>query len=155
MKIKILSIAVGLFLLTGCSTANNVLTCTNNENANGLNLDEKVVITFDGKKASKVAMKVGIKATDDNSRNMWSELIDFYTKKFPETSESGLVVKAKDNSDNYQYTINMTIDLDKVTSMTLNKYELEDLLSDNDTIDDIKLEAEQSGFTCSIAEKSI
>ena len=153
MKTKVLNILVVLLLLTGCGKS-QILTCTSTEESDGLQLREEVAITFSNKKASNVAMSVDMKAIDDDSKKMWSEIIDFYTKKFPISNEEGLVVKALDNKDSYHYTINMVIDLNKVSEDTLTKYELDDLLNDNDTINDIKLEAEQNGFTCNITEKS-
>jgi hypothetical protein len=153
MKIKKISIILFLLILTGCGKS-EVLTCTNTENANGLALSEKVVITFNGKKASNLVMNVDFMATDDNNKKIWDDLIDFYTKKFPTSNENGIVVKDKNDKDNYKYTINMVIDLNKVSEESMTKYDLDDLLNDNDTIDDIKLEAEQSGFTCSVVTKS-
>ena len=149
MKIKLIALIICLLILTGCQNT-NILKCINEEEANGLKLNEEVIITYKSKNPYNVIVNLDINALNDDSKKIWNELVDFYTKKFPISNEEGIDVLKNNNDKEYSYTLRLDIDLSKVSEESLEKYELEDLLKDRDSIDDLKLEAEKSGFTCHI-----
>lgn len=149
MKIKIIALIICLLILAGCQNT-NILKCINEEEANGLKLNEEVILTYKSKNPYSVIVNLDINALNDDSKKIWNELVDFYTKRFPISNEEGIDVLKNNNDKEYSYTLRLDIDLSKVSEESLEKYELEDLLKDRDSIDDVKLEAEKSGFTCHI-----
>lgn len=125
-------------VLTGCG--GKTLTCTMSEKENGMEMKQKVALTFKDDKNVKGKMEVSIKV-DEESKEYLDLMKGMLDAAFEEYEEAGLKVdsKLKDTS----LEISVEYDVDKLTDELK-----EDLDYSDTTYEETKKDFEEEGYTC-------
>lgn len=148
-KIKLLAIAVFVVILfTGCGSKTETLTCTNTQEASGVSMDQKIVMTFKNNKVSNLEMTVDSEAANDTIKDNWDIFATALDKQYPSKDKDGIKVSTTNNKDKHVYQISIKIDLTKADKKSLAEYDLEDIAGNKSSLDDVKKAAKDSGFTC-------
>ena len=147
-KLKVLSLIFACcFLLVGCGD-NQVLSCTINQEQNGLNMDQTVDVTFSGNQVTNVKMTVDSEATDDTIKNNWDAFAKMLDEQYPDSNKNGIKVTKENSKDDFTYKISIDVDFKKASDDDLADYNLSGLADAEGTYDSVKKQAEKSGFTC-------
>ncbi len=148
-KMKVLAIAVfTVVLFTGCGSKTETLTCTNTQEASGVSMEQKIVMTFTNKKVSDLEMTVDSKAVNNTIKDNWDVFANALDKQYPSKDKDGIKVTTKNDKDKHVYQISIKIDLNKADKKSLEEYDLEDIAGNKSKIEDVKKAAKDSGFTC-------
>lgn len=125
-------------VLTGCG--GKTLTCTMSEKENGMEMKQKVALTFKDDKNVKGKMEVSIKIGDEGKEylDLMKGMLD---AAFEEYEEAGLKVDSKSKKNSL--TISVKYDVDKLTD-ELKK----DLDYSDTTYEETKKQLEDEGYTC-------
>ncbi|MDD6223827.1 MAG: hypothetical protein PUB18_02375 [bacterium] len=147
-KLKLFTLAIiAILVITGCGSEKK-LTCTNNKDSNGLKMDQEIVMKFKDKKVNYIQMTIDAKATNDTIKNNWDMFATQLESQYKETKEDGINLTVKNDKKNYSYKISLEVDLTKASEASLKKHSLDNIANKNSSIEDVKKEAEKSGFTC-------
>ena len=140
-------LAVSILFLTGCG-GEKTLTCTNSEEQNGINIDQKITMTFKDDKVTDVKMSIDSKASSDLIENNWDTFASMMDQQFEEKDENGVSLKINNDASNHTYRVELTVDLEKATDDALSEYGLDGITDANASYEDTKKDAEDAGYTC-------
>ena len=147
-KIKYLVIAFAMMIvLSGCGRKS--LTCTLDEKDDTLNTYQEMKMEFKKKQIKTLEMNFKFEATNEEIKNNWQLFSKTLDESYSEyKSGKGINVTTNSDSNKYVYSISIKVDLDKATKDELQKMELGDILDSNDSIDKVKADMEENGYTC-------
>lgn len=147
-KLKLLALAVvATIVMTGCG-GEKTLTCTNSQEASGVNMEQEIVMKFKDDKVNYVKMTVDAKATDDTIKNNWSLFASTLEQQYSNKEDKGVKLTTKNDEKNYSYKISLEVDLEKADEESLSEYDLDGIADKNSSMSDVKKSAEEDGFTC-------
>ena len=140
-------LAVSILFLTGCG-GEKTLTCTNSEEQNGINIDQKITMTFKDDKVTDVKMSIDSKAASEVFENNWDVFAAMMDQQFEEKNEDGVSLKVNNDADNHTYRVELNVDLEKATDDALSEYGKKRINDKNESYEDTKKDAEDAGYTC-------
>lgn len=147
-KVKLLFLGIIVTLLvTGC-TSEKTLTCTNSEEADGIKMEQEIVMKFKGNKIDYVKMTVDSKATSEVIKDNWDVFSSTMDSQYSKKDIDGIKLIATNNKEDYQYSVTLEVDLKKASSDSLKEYSLDGIADEDSSIDEVKKSAEKDGFTC-------
>lgn len=136
-----------ILFLTGCNKE-EVLTCTNTNEADDLIISQKIVINFNNNVVNNIKMSVDSKANNDTIKDNWDLFVSNMDEYYNNKKEDGLVLSTSNNKDAYTYTIKLDVDFNKASEKVLKEYNLNDIVGKKSKIEDVKKDAKKDGFTC-------
>lgn len=143
-----LLVLVAVVLLTGCGSG-KTLTCTNTEEQNGASMKQTVEMKFKKDKVTNVKMTLETKAVDSSVKEQWSTVSSMLESMYGNTKDvDGIKVTTKNDDKNFNYTVTVAIDVKKAKEEDLAEYDMTGSLDSEVTYEDMKKDAEASGFTC-------
>ena len=148
-KIKILVISLFLIIcVTGCGNDTKVLECTTKSEGTNMNAYANVKYTFKKDKLKKAEFEVEFKdITATELQANWSTLVEQFTSQNEPVEEKGYTRKVKNDDKNYIFTVIVSVDYDKISKETMDKYGIED--SSNKSYVEIKeLALKEEDTTC-------
>lgn len=146
-KLKLFALAIiALLVMTGCGE--KTLTCTNTEEASGLEMGQEVVMKFKNDKVNYVKMTIDAKATSDTIKNNWDLFASTLKGQYSDTEKEGVKLTTKNDEKNYSYKISLEVDLEKASEDALAEYDLDGIADKDSSMEDVKKAAEEDGFTC-------
>ena len=146
--IKLGGVLLAVVLLVTACGSEETLTCSSKDESSGLSMEQVVDMTFKDDKINKVKLTFNTKATNELYQEAWDEIIESLDEQFNESNSSGVSLTKENDADNYTYKIELSVDLDKASADALDEYDLSDMLEDDSTLEEIKKDLEDSGYTC-------
>lgn len=152
---KISMVCLGLAVITlvgGCEekeTEKN-LVCTMTQNEDSMTVEQKISMTFKNDKMNHMIMDVNMKITDENVKESWNAFTEAMDNENKEENKEGISIKVNKDDTNYEYKVTFDVDVEKANKTDLETYGLEDLASDNGTLEENQKSAEADGFTCEV-----
>ncbi len=139
-------------LVTGCGEQDKEknLVCTMTQNEDSMTVEQKISMTFKNDKMNHMVMDVTTKITDEDVKENWNAFTEVMDSENKTEEKEGISIKVNKDDENYEYKVTFDVDVEKANKTDLETYGLEDLTSDNGTLEENRKSAEADGFTCEV-----
>ena len=139
--LSVLLAVVLTLMLTGCG--GKKLTCTKEEEEMGMKMQEKAIVSYSDDKISKYTMEATIELTEEMEEYA-DQMLELLTEEMNMYEEiKGVEVNTEKKGNKIIATV--VFDVDKMDEEDLDEIDDFDV---NETIEEVKAELEDQGFTC-------
>lgn len=147
-KLKLLMLVVMVAIMTtGCGKEEK-LDCSITQSQAGVKMEQNIKMQFKDKKVNKITMILDAKADNDIIKQGWSEFSKTLENTYKDPNQEGIKITTNNNEKDYVFNITIDIDLEKASEENLKAYNLDGIADKKSNIEDVKKNAENSGYSC-------
>lgn len=147
-KLKVLVLVVMVAIMTTGCGKEKTLNCSMTKTQSGVNMDQNVKMQFKNDKVNKITMSLNAKADNDLIKQGWSVFASTLENNYKDPNKDGIKISTNNNAEDYIFNITIEIDLEKASEEDLKAYNLDGIADKKSNIENVKKNAEKSGYSC-------
>ena len=118
------------------------------EEEDGMIYTSEVIMTLKDDKVNEFTMNMDMKLNDDDMITMWDSFVSTMNSTFEPVEEDGIKISTAVDEDNHAFRVIYEVSLDEASEVTIEEYDLSDMINSDETLEEIKSGMEEEGYTC-------